>query len=249
MRPAQIARVCILVVLFTFILGGNPGFAAPLAQDPVVNITSPTSGSTISGVVTITGTATHPNFSNYGLLYAAGPTVVAESQWKLIVTNVSSMVVNGPLGTWDTTQLPNGQYTLALVVYDTSNNLTTFYIDNLTISNEPPTATPEPTVPPEPTTETPGTDNPGGVVNPVATVEQPPTITPNPTTTVNPRGTTTPTGSANKALAISEKAITETACSGFWIAVMFYAAWGLYLGAKLAWRYSQRKPGGPKPTP
>jgi hypothetical protein len=59
------------------------------------------------------------------VLYAPGATVTGETSWQQnnpIAWDVRTMVVNGVLGTWDTTQIPNGQYVLALVMFEVGND-------------------------------------------------------------------------------------------------------------------------------
>jgi len=75
-------------------------------------------------------------------------------------------------------------------------------------------------------------------------VEQPPTATPRPTPTLSPGETPQVTGTPGVGLALSMDAVKEALCSGAWIALLLYLIWGLYLLAKVAWRYSQRKPRG-----
>ncbi len=72
----------------------------------------------------ITGTADNSYvgslypFSYYKLEFGVGTN---PQSWTLITQN-STPVTNGTLGTWVTTNLPNGTYTLRLIVVDTSGN-------------------------------------------------------------------------------------------------------------------------------
>jgi hypothetical protein len=85
---------------------------------PVAAITSPADDATVTGPVTIIGTATDPNFLRYELAYApAGDgnfTVLSEG---------TSAVTNGTLGTFDPTTLLNDLYTLRLRVFDRGENM------------------------------------------------------------------------------------------------------------------------------
>lgn len=243
MRPAKALRYGIILILCLVWGSLQPGLAAPLAQDPVWVITYPTDGTTASGQVTITGTATHPNFSSYGLLYAPGPNPTANSQWVPVVFGVQTMVVNGPLATWDTTTLPNGQYTLALAVYEVGNDTPNLhFVNNITVQNEAATPTPTATPTVEETATPEGATPEGPLVGP--TVVQPPTATPRPTATLAPNQTpTAETGTdGNSALStLSTSALREAFCSGAWIAVLIYAIGGLYVAAKAAYRYYLRQ--------
>jgi hypothetical protein len=75
-------------------------------------ISAPAENATVSGLTTIRGSAAGPAFVGYSLAFGAGD---APAQWTTIEeTNVT--VQNGPLGQWETKGLPNGRYTLRLVV-------------------------------------------------------------------------------------------------------------------------------------
>ncbi len=248
MRSAKALYYGIIVVLLLALNGAGHSLAAPLAQDSVWNVTYPTDGAVVSGEVTITGTATHANFNSYGLLYAAGPNPTEQSNWIPIVLNVQTMVVNGPLASWDTTQIPNGQYTLALAVYEVGNDTPNLhFVNSITVQNEAATPTPAPTDTPMPEETTdPGVTDPG--VGPVVpTIEQPPTATPRPTATPDPGGVIeddvqTPTeGAAAIDALFAPGALKEAFCQGAWIAVLIYVIGGLYLAAKAAWRYYRRQ--------
>jgi len=85
------------------------------AQDPSpVVITSPASGSTISGEVTITGTTDVLGFTSSQLdfSYASNPT----DTWFALQTS-SQPVVDSPLFLWDTNLLSDGDYALRLRVF------------------------------------------------------------------------------------------------------------------------------------
>jgi tetratricopeptide (TPR) repeat protein len=82
-----------------------------------VGITSPTFGATVSGVVTIRGTATDPRFQFYKIEYrpASSP-----NDWRSIGGVVTHPLTNGVLGTWDTAGLPEGDYVVRVAVVDES---------------------------------------------------------------------------------------------------------------------------------
>ena len=80
---------------------------------PVV-ITTPAWGSTVSGVVTVTGRATSGDFEWYRLEYGAGASPAA---WTAILESTTP-VPDAVLGSWDTRSLTAGTYTLRLVVRD-----------------------------------------------------------------------------------------------------------------------------------
>jgi beta propeller repeat protein len=81
---------------------------------PTAIISSPTESQTVSGVVSVTGTATGQNFGQYTLDYGCGTSPTA---WRTIATS-STPVTDGVLGSWDTTSLDDGLYVLRLTVTD-----------------------------------------------------------------------------------------------------------------------------------
>lgn len=249
MRRTKVLRYSVILSLILLLVGVGQGLAAPLAQDPVWMISFPREGSTVSGAVAIQGTATHPGFVSYGILYAAGDTVTGSTLWRQdspIVWNVQSMVVNGTLGTWDTTVLPNGKYVLALVVYEAGNETpNVYFVNNLTVQNEAATPTPEPTPEATPTEIGAPTPLPAEGEAPIApTIEQPPTATPRPAPTLSPGATPGPgdDGEAEEGTRtiISMDAVKEAFKTGAQLAIMLYVIGGLYVAIKAAIRYALR---------
>ena len=233
-------------------LQNTHGLAAPPNQNPVWTITSPREGTTVSGEVAIQGTATHPNFDSYGVLYATGPRPTADSDWVPIVFGVKSSVVNGTLATWDTTQMPNGQYTLALAVFEQGNTEPNLHFtNNITISNEETTPTPSPT-PEETETGEPGPEEgattEAGPPPAAPTIVQPPTATPRPTPTLSPAlvgGDEDGGDGEDNALIpgdiFSLDAVKESFRIGVQLAFLVYAIGILYVLAKAVIRYYMRQ--------
>ncbi|MEZ4708981.1 MAG: helix-turn-helix domain-containing protein [Caldilineaceae bacterium] len=89
--------------------------AAAVCPDQRAMITSPGVNQTIAGVVQVNGTASHENFQYYKLEYLAGG---AYNYFD----GANNPVVGGRLGVLDTTSLPNGAYTLRIVVVDNTGN-------------------------------------------------------------------------------------------------------------------------------
>jgi membrane peptidoglycan carboxypeptidase len=112
-------------------------------QSPV-EISSPKSGASVKGIVYVYGKADTPDFAAYRLEYGAG---VAPSSWNLVTRSTERPVNNG-LGLWNTADLPDGAYTLRLVLEDKTRgelitSVTITIGENIRVS---PTFTP--TVPP-----------------------------------------------------------------------------------------------------
>ena len=96
---------------------------------PTVRITSPASGATVSGTISVTADAS----SNVG---------VAGVQFKLDSANLGTEATAAPYSTlWNTTTASNGSHTLTAVARDTAGNQTTSSPVTVTVSNAPPPPT------------------------------------------------------------------------------------------------------------
>ncbi len=226
----------------------SPGWAAPQTQARSV-IAYPTDGMTISGVVEVTGIATHPNILWYEVDYAHGAEPTGESQWVPLAHVENAQVEDGVLAVWDTTGVPDGLYCLALTVKGQDDPL--YYqqfVTHLTVNNAQPVVTP--------TSETPTLEPmPTAVVGPTPTpisIEQPATPTPRPSPT--PRSgvaeeTTTPSTGEEERLSVPlDVAELRTAfCTGGLVTVLLLLLWGLYLlvkaGVRWVLRQRTRSPG------
>jgi membrane carboxypeptidase/penicillin-binding protein PbpC len=74
----------------------------------------PRNGQNVSGVVQILGRAASPDFQLYRLEYGVG---ADPKKWTMILANPNP-VETGTIGAWNTDGLPDGDYTLRLVVQD-----------------------------------------------------------------------------------------------------------------------------------
>lgn len=100
---------------------------------PNVAITSPKSNTYVGGTPNIIGTATDTHFRGYKLYYGQGEN---PSSWNLIKESDSS-VDNSTLGSWDTTKVTDGTYTLKLWADDKANNSAETKV-KIFIDNTPP---------------------------------------------------------------------------------------------------------------
>lgn len=236
-------RVLLLgLVLVIGLLGLVPvGRAAPLYQAQAT-ITYPTDGTTVSGQVEVQGVALHPNMDFYQVRHAPGGQPTADTQWQDFSIVEGEQVDNGVLGVWDTTQIPDGQYTLALAVWgvDDPNNPYLFFVTNITVNNANPVASPTPEE--QEPTEVPPTPTLGPTPTPVV-VEQPATATPRPTPTVQTNITPTPTITVDEepSIALNLGEIQDSFCAGGLITVLLLSLWGLYLLAKAGLRWFLRR--------
>lgn len=106
-----------------------PAAACP---DPNVCISSPGPGARLAGVVTIRGTARHPNFQFFKIEHGVGE---APDAWHSIGDEVRSQVSDGTLMQFDTRALPNGVYWLKLTVVDITSNFPPPYRVRVVIEN------------------------------------------------------------------------------------------------------------------
>jgi PKD repeat protein len=116
----------------------NPGDTIRIA------ITSPQYGATISGNVSILGSALHPQFFQYQILYAPDP----NPQGVWYPTGILSQfpVNDGVLGNWNTAFVPNGTYQLRLTVNLRDNSALTTQVGSIRLQNQSiPVSTPTPT--------------------------------------------------------------------------------------------------------
>jgi len=97
----------------------QPVVQAVSCPDARAAFTSPGANQTLSGAVDIVGTATHEAFQYYKLEYAPGANA---GGGFVYFDGANGPVVNGRLGTLNTTSLPNGQYTLRILVVDQTGN-------------------------------------------------------------------------------------------------------------------------------
>jgi 1A family penicillin-binding protein len=191
------------------------GFEQPPEQYcPSTNIVSkiiqPLDGSTVRGATTVEGAAVAANFSHFQIEFGQG---TDPQSFVLIQEPTNRLIEQGVLGTFDTTRVENGPYTLRLLVFDQTGGViesrVRVLVDNPIIPPTPtpteipvtPTATPTPhltptTAPVETPTSTP-TDLP--VELPTETPVTIPTDTPTPelalpteTPIPIPTGTSTP---------------------------------------------------------
>ena len=75
---------------------------------------------TVSGVVTITGSAAATHFNYYKVEFTVNPDPdnARDEEWTPIVDHQDRPVGDDTLALWDTAEVPNGYYTLRLVVLD-----------------------------------------------------------------------------------------------------------------------------------
>jgi membrane peptidoglycan carboxypeptidase len=150
-------------------------------------ITSPVDGQTVSGVIGIEGVALAANFSHYGVEYGESWGPLA---WGPVAGPLTQPMEGGPLAQWDTRRVPNGPYSLRVIVSDQAGN---DYEGRVTILIDNPLPTPTDTRTPRPPTVTrtpkPATETP----LPATETPTPPATSTGTPTSLPPSDTPTPT--------------------------------------------------------
>jgi hypothetical protein len=154
----------------------------------VAAISLPLDGSTVRSITTVEGSAVAANFSHYQIEFGVGTDPQA---FAVIQPPVFQLVEGGALGSFDTTQVENGPYTLRLVVFDQTGGAVEARVRVLV--DNPPTQTP---------TSTP--------TEPVATPTSAPTVEPTLTETPTSLPVETPTETPTSTLTPTPELPTET---------------------------------------
>ncbi len=110
-----------------------PGFA---------EITEPGQGQSVTGIVTISGTASHPAFESFDLAFSFDPDPT--DTWFPIGEALDTPVVDGRLAIWDTTEITDGVYRLRLRVSVEGSPPFENIIGGVRLRNYTPTETPPP---------------------------------------------------------------------------------------------------------
>lgn len=181
-------------------------------------ISAPVAGQTLSGQVSVVGTADAPNFASAELAfaYAADPT----GTW-FPLARLTQPVQESTLAAWDTTQISDGEYSLRLRVYSQDGTFQDFTVTGLQVQNSAPPATSTSA----PTTQ-PGEVVPTATEPPLVVESAPePTVTPVP---VSPSGPTPEPLPANPA-ALRVDQINFYLIRGALLALTMFVVLGLFL--------------------
>ncbi len=95
----------------------KPLVVAPDCPNPQARLVSPGQNQVVKGAVQVIGTANTPNMQYYKLEFRP-----AGSNMEFAYITGQDKPADGPLGIWDTSPLPDGVYTLRLVVVDHTGN-------------------------------------------------------------------------------------------------------------------------------
>jgi hypothetical protein len=97
----------------------QPVVQSPACPDGRSVISLPGVNQVVSGLVPIIGSATHEQFSFYKLEFAPG---AGAGDGFVYFDGTSAQVSGGVLGNFNSTGVPNGTYTIRLVVVDATSN-------------------------------------------------------------------------------------------------------------------------------
>jgi uncharacterized protein len=148
------------IALALWLAASRPDLSPALRAQVSSGITSPAAGSVVRGEVPLMGTATIGGFQRYELYYK--PALAADDTYTFFDEGVNE-VINGQLGSWDTTNLPSGDYTLRLRVVQNDGNYAEFFTENISVN---PPATPTPAITPFASTTDPA--GVAGLITPAA---------------------------------------------------------------------------------
>ncbi|MER3514467.1 MAG: hypothetical protein C4310_08830, partial [Chloroflexota bacterium] len=99
----------------------------------LIQIESPAQGTVLSSNVEVRGSAYSDDFDYYKLEFGIG---ASPTEWNVIGPLVYEPVMDGVLlGTWDTSVLPDGEYSLRVVVVNKSGNTLPAYQVTVTIKH------------------------------------------------------------------------------------------------------------------
>jgi hypothetical protein len=205
----SIAMRAIFSVVLLLILAFFPHQARAQAEALPV-ISSPSQGQIVQGSVVVTGTVSALGFSSYELsfAYAEDPT-----QTWFVLTSGSEPIFVGQLGTWDTTTLTDGDYSLRLRSFMLDGTVQEALVSGLRVRNY----TPVPT-----STFTPTATAVVQFAPPTALLVAPAPDTATPSLP-------TPTGMPPNPASLQEAAISNALGQGAALALLLFAGFGLLL--------------------
>jgi hypothetical protein len=214
-----------ITIALAWVLLVVPVVMAPLAQEQQGQISSPRDRAAVRGLVPIEGSANHPQFQKFEVHF--GPEPNPGDAWTPLAGSPFTVpVVQGRLGLWDTTIIPDGVYSLRLRLVRLDGNYDEYFVRGIQVLNTAPTetATPEPSPTPSEPTETPS-PTPTVVIG-VPTVSSP---TPKPSGTPLP---TVPPTATPEPLNLPFQSISDAACKGAGITLAVFLGVGLFFALK-----------------
>lgn len=111
----SIRQVLYFILVGALILPGSPAQARQPGVPGFAEITNPEAGQAINGLITVSGTADHPDFDSYELYFAHDPNTT--ETWFPLTERIETPVQQEGLALWDSAQITPGTYQLRLVVH------------------------------------------------------------------------------------------------------------------------------------
>ncbi len=117
----------------------------PMQQVGAADISHPRAGEAVSGVVPIDGTADHPSFASYELLFSYSPNPTGT--WFPLSGPVEEPVFRGRLAIWDTSLISDGTYNIQLLVTLEDGTVASALVEGVRVRNRMPIETDTPPPP------------------------------------------------------------------------------------------------------
>jgi hypothetical protein len=172
--------IVVVLLALVFVSGVTPAMSVTAQGQDLAVINSPTNNAVVQGTIQITGSADYPSFQFY--IVEVSPEPITGDQWQIVGVIHEQPVINGVLETWNTSQVPDGSYTLRLRVVRLDGNYSEGFSQQVVVANAQPIPTDTPTPaadsaePTRPPTVTPTALPP----TPTIVIEQPIVDTPTP---------------------------------------------------------------------
>ena len=123
------APTLLSVAFLSLLLGSLFQVQSPVNQN---QIASPAAGDIVRGVVPVMGTADGSGFSSYDLEYAFSGS--ENANW-FPITHSSQSVIEAALGTWDTTVITDGDYSIRLKVTSQDGSQELLLVEHVMVRN------------------------------------------------------------------------------------------------------------------
>jgi len=170
----------LILILTSTILTWHASAAPSAQQAELAIINFPGNNEVLRGIISITGSATHPAFARFQVAYASEP-ITRNDAWVTIGIERTDQVVNGELAIWDTTTVPDGSYSLRLRVIRQDGNYSEIEVKQVVVANTQPGPTFTPAGSPTPQEPSTPTITPTSLPStPTVLIEQPIVDTPTP---------------------------------------------------------------------
>ncbi len=231
-----------LIIVFVIVLCALQTTSGWAQDQGAAVIAAPLEGAIVSGLVPLSGTATHPEFRRYELAFGYDPNPT--DTWFSIQDPATSQIINDILGRWSTSDITDGVYVLRLRVYWSERDFLEAFVHNIHVQNATPTPeleAPLTPTPPNPDTATPlaGSATPSAATATQALIVLPPTSTPRP---VIGAGSSTNNGKpTSNSFLLNTALIRSSFLNGVKLSLIGFALLGIYVGLRAATRSRRRR--------